>query len=86
MTEHHVKLYALSTCSHCKSTRRLLEEYDVDFEYEEVDLLEGDERKAAIEKVKEVNHRCSFPTLIIEDRVIVGFKENEIMTALDTKK
>ncbi|THB81818.1 MAG: glutaredoxin family protein [Desulfobacteraceae bacterium] len=86
MTECYIKLYALSTCSHCKSTRRLLDEYDVIYEYEEVDLLEGDERKSCIKDIKEVNPRCSFPTLVIKDRVIVGFKEDEILQALDATR
>jgi glutaredoxin len=45
-------------------------------------LLEGEERKAIIEDVKRFNPRCSFPTIIIGDKVIVGFKEKEIKEAL----
>jgi len=33
-------------------------------------------------KVKKFNPKCSFPTIIIGDKVIVGFKENEIREAL----
>jgi glutaredoxin len=47
-----------------------------------VDKLEGDERKAIIEDVKKFNPRCSFPTIIIGDTVIVGYKEKEIKEAL----
>jgi glutaredoxin len=47
-----------------------------------VDLLQGDERKAIIEDVKKFNPRCSFPTIIIGNKVIVGFKEKEIKEAL----
>jgi glutaredoxin len=47
-----------------------------------VDLLKGDERKAIIEDVKKFNPRCSFPTIIIGEKVIVGFKEKEIKEAL----
>lgn len=86
MSECAIKLFALSTCSHCKSTRRLLDEYQIDYDYEEVDLLDGDERKTAIADVKKVNPRCSFPTLVVRDRVIVGFKEDEIMEALNATK
>ncbi len=83
MTDYTIKLYGLSTCSHCKATRRLLDECQVDYFYEEVDRLEGKERSAAIEAVKQLNPRCSFPTLVINDKVIVGFKENDIMEALE---
>ena len=44
--------------------------------------LEGEERKAILEDIKKVNPRCSFPTLIIGDKVIVGYKEKEIKEAL----
>jgi hypothetical protein len=47
-----------------------------------VDELQGDERKAIIEDVKKFNPRCSFPTIIIGEKVIVGFKEKEIKEAL----
>lgn len=76
------KLYALSTCSHCKSTKKLLSECEVEYDYVEVDDLEGEERKAILEDIKAINPRCSFPTIKINDTVIVGFKEKEIKKAL----
>ena len=48
----------------------------------DVDLLEGDERKAILEDVKKFNPKCSFPTIIIGEKVIVGFKEKDIKEAL----
>ncbi|MFO8089841.1 MAG: hypothetical protein R6U13_08400, partial [Desulfatiglandaceae bacterium] len=39
-------------------------------------------RKAAIEAVRKLNPACSFPTIIIDGKIIVGFKENEIREAL----
>jgi glutaredoxin len=47
-----------------------------------VDLLEGEERKAILEDVKKLNPKCSFPTIMIGDKVIVGYKEEEIKEAL----
>jgi len=82
MTDKKVKLYTLSTCSHCKSTKRLLAECTIEYDFVEVDLLEGDERKVILEDIKKVNPRCSFPTLIIGDKVIVGYKEKDIKEAL----
>ena len=82
MDDKPVKLYSLSTCSHCKSTKRLLDECTVAYDFVDVDLLEGDERRAIIEDVKKFNPRCSFPTIIIGDKVIVGYKEQEIKEAL----
>ena len=78
-------LYALSTCSHCKSTKKLLSECNVEYEYIEVDDLEGEERKAILADIKELNPRCSFPTVKINDIVIVGYKEKQIKEALGIK-
>ena len=43
-----VKIYSLSTCSHCRATKKLLGECTVKYDFVDVDLLEGDERKASI--------------------------------------
>lgn len=77
-----VKLYSLSTCSHCKSTKRLLDECNVQYDVTDVDLHEGEERAAILEDVKSLNPKCSFPTIKIGDKVIVGYKEQEIKDAL----
>ena len=77
-----VKIFSLSTCSHCRATRKFLSDCTIKYEFVDVDLLKGDERKAIIEDVKKFNPRCSFPTIIIGEQVIVGFKETEIKEAL----
>ena len=82
MSEQPVQIYSLSTCSHCKSTKKLLSECTVHYDFVDVDLLEGEERAAILEDVKKFNPRCSFPTIIIGNTVIVGYKENEIKEAL----
>ena len=80
--ENLVKLYTLSTCSHCRATKEFLDDCSVKYDFEDVDLLEVEERKAILEDVKKWNPRCSFPTIIIGDKVIAGFKEDEIKEAL----
>ena len=82
MSDNKVKIYSLSTCSHCKSTKKLLADCTVRYDFVDVDLLEGEERQAILEDVKKFNQKCSFPTIIIGDTVIVGFKEKEIREAL----
>jgi glutaredoxin len=77
-----VKLYTLSTCTHCKATKTLLNECAVKYEFTDVDLLTGEERHAIIEEVRKINEDCSFPTIIIGDKVIIGHKEKEIREAL----
>ena len=80
--ENKIKIYTLSTCSHCKATKRFLDECSVQYDFTDVDMLKGDERQAILDDVRKLNPRCSFPTIIIGEKVIVGFKENEIKEAL----
>lgn len=77
-----VKMYTLSTCSHCKATKKFLNDNEVDYEYVDVDLLDGDERQGIIEEVKKINSHVSFPTIIIGERIIIGFREEEIREVL----
>ena len=82
MSDQDVTIYSLSTCSHCKSTKKLLSACTVKYEFVDVDLLDGEERKAILEDIKKINPRCSFPTIIIGEKVIVGYREKEIKEAL----
>ena len=78
-----VKLYALSTCGWCKKTKGLLGELEVEYSYIDVDLLEGSDKKEVMDEVKRHNPKCSFPTLVINDKkCIVGFKEDQIKEAI----
>ncbi|MGM0452508.1 MAG: glutaredoxin family protein [Thermodesulfobacteriota bacterium] len=77
-----VKVYTLSTCGHCKSTKKLLSDCNIEYDFVDVDQLEGDERQAILEDVKQLNPKCSFPTIKIGEQVIVGYKEQEIKEAL----
>ena len=80
--DDNVKIYSLSTCSHCKATKRFLGDCGVQYEFTDVDLLKGEERKAILEDVRKFNPRCSFPTIIVGETVIIGYKEDEIKEAL----
>jgi len=78
-----VKVYALSTCIHCKHCKEYLDERGQSYECIYVDKLSGDERRHAIDEIKKVNPGLSFPTVMIEDKVIVGFDKIEIDKALE---
>jgi len=80
--QQSVKMYTLSTCSHCKATKKFLGECGIAFDFTDVDLLTGEERQAILEEVRNFNPKCSFPTIIIGEKVIVGHKEDEIREAL----
>ncbi len=77
-----VKIYSLSTCSHCSRTKKLLTDCAVQYEFTDLDLLVEKERDAMLEEMKQFNPACTFPTILIGDRVIVGYREQEIRTAL----
>ena len=77
-----VKIYTLSTCVHCKATKKFLEACGVKYEFTDVDLVPEEERKSILEDVMKFNPRCSFPTIIIGDNVIIGFDEIAIKAAL----
>jgi glutaredoxin-like protein NrdH len=80
--ERKIKLYSLSTCSHCRAIKKLLEDDARTFEFVDVDLLQGKERRVMLEEVRQLNRRCSFPTMLIDDTVIVGYRIDDIREAL----
>lgn len=82
MNSNKVFVYALSTCSHCRKAKNYLKDNNIEFDYVDVDLTEGEERASVIDDVKKYNPRCTFPTIIIGDVTIVGFHENDIKKAL----
>ncbi|RTZ96462.1 MAG: glutaredoxin family protein [Deltaproteobacteria bacterium] len=82
MSDNPIKVYSLSTCSHCRSVKKLMDDCTVKYEFVDVDLLKGEERKAILEDIRKFNPRCSFPTIIIGEKVIVGYKEEKIREAL----
>ena len=80
-----VKLYALSTCGWCRKTKRFLDDNDVDYEYEYLDLLTGNERVRALAEVEQYNRRKSFPTLVVQNddtHVVIGYKESRLREVL----
>jgi glutaredoxin len=78
-----VKLYAISTCGWCKKTKNFLNENNIEYEFEDVDLLEGEDKERAREEVGRHNPRRSYPTIIIDDEVvIVGFDADKLKEAL----
>jgi ferredoxin-thioredoxin reductase catalytic subunit/glutaredoxin len=85
MTKPKIRLYALTTCEYCQSLKRMLAQFALEHEVIEVDVLTRDERKKIIEELKKVNPACSFPTTVIDDKVIVGPKVQEIKTILGIK-
>lgn len=78
----NVRLYALSTCPYCRMTKRYLDDNGIAYELTEVDTLEGAERQGAIDEVKQLSGGTSFPVLVADDQVVVGFNKTRIADVL----
>lgn len=80
---HPIKMYTLSTCGHCKAAKQFMCDHNLPHEFTDVDLLTGEARKLVLDEVRTYNPNCSFPTILIGDKVIIGFNETNIREALD---
>jgi len=77
-----VKLFSLSTCSHCKAAKKFLTDNGVPYDYTDVDILSGKERQQTLDEVAKYNPSRTFPTILIGNKVIVGFNEKALREAL----
>ena len=78
-----IMVYALSTCPWCRKMKQFLNEKGIEYEYIDVDLLQGDERSSILSIVEEWNPQGSFPTIVINDsQCIIGYDETKMREAL----
>ena len=78
-----VKLYALSTCGWCKKAKRFLEDNAIAYDVVYVDQLDKEEKEQVLVEVRKWNPRCSFPTIVVDDKeCVAGFKEARYMEIL----
>jgi glutaredoxin-like protein NrdH len=82
MQQCDVMLYALSTCGHCKATKAFLRECGVNYDCVDVDQLDEAERKKVLAELIKINRECAFPTLVVGDKVVIGFRKEEIKELL----
>lgn len=75
------KLYTLSTCVHCKATKRFLKEQGIEYDCVDVDKLNGRERDEVRAEVMKLSGG-RFPTIVIGKKVIIGFFEDKLREAL----
>jgi glutaredoxin-like protein NrdH len=54
----------------------------ITFDYIDVDLLQGEDKQRTLQEVEQYNPNRSFPTIIIGDNIIIGFREDDIREAL----
>jgi glutaredoxin len=56
-------------------SRSFLDENGVAYDVVEVDKLEGQERTDTIDEVKRLSGGTSFPVIVVDDQVVVGFNK-----------
>jgi len=78
-----IKLYGLLSCPHCREAREYLHGQQAEFDYVYLDLLVGEEKSDAMRELRNINPEVTFPTIVIGDKVIVGFKKERIAEALE---
>jgi glutaredoxin len=78
----NIKVYALSTCVHCQHAKEYLDENNIPYDCVHVDGLVGEERNTVMYNLGKLNPALSFPTIVIGDKVIVGFRREEMENAL----
>ena len=77
-------MYTLQTCLHCVHLKHFLDDHGISHHLVYVDDFEGDQRRELMAKVRSLNPRGSFPTLVLPDgRVSVGFRETQIRKLFD---
>jgi glutaredoxin len=77
-----VTLYALQNCGHCREAKKFLQQHQIAFRTIYMDLLFGEERSETMRRLKSLNPATSFPTIIVDQEVIVGFKEKKLRRVL----
>jgi len=48
---HKVKMYTLSTCSHCRAAKKSLNDNGISFEFIDVDLLQNTDKENILREV-----------------------------------
>ncbi|MBP3730774.1 MAG: glutaredoxin family protein [Mailhella sp.] len=81
-------MYALTTCQHCRNTRRYLDEAGAEYTCVYIDEFSGDQRAELMDVVRTYNPRGTFPTILFPNgKVIVGYRRQLLEEALnDTGK
>lgn len=81
-----VKLYALSTCPHCIKTKQFLNQHGIVYDLVDVDLAEQEIANRALAEVQQLTGQQSFPVILVNDKVVLGFKPEEILETLRNEK
>lgn len=81
-----VLLYALSTCIWCKRAKRFLSNHQIEYEYIDVDLISQEDRQHVERDIMDRGGQLIFPTIIIDDQVLLtNPRDEELKQVLETE-
>lgn len=78
MTAKKIILYSLTTCVFCQAVKKMLDDLGISFQCIQADEVPEEEKKIVIKELRKVNPKCSFPTVVIDNEAIIGYKIQEI--------
>lgn len=75
-----VKIYTTPTCVYCKMTKEFFKKNNV--QYEEYNVAEDEKAR---DEMVERSHQMGVPVIDIDGEIFVGFDQQALKKALDTK-
>ena len=60
----------------------MFNDLEIPHAFVDADLLEGEEQDTLLAELRAANPQCSFPTVVVDEQVIIGFKVQEIKEAI----
>lgn len=77
-----ITLYGMMSCEQCQQTKAYLEEQAIPFDFVNVDLLVGEERNKVMAVLTKAAMFPTLPTLVVGEKLLVGFDPEAIEKAL----
>ena len=69
--KHKVLVYAISTCGWCKRSKKFLNDNNIEYEYVDVDVCNGDDRNTIMKDIQSRGGRLAYPTIIIDNKILL---------------
>ena len=84
---HKVKGYTLSYCQWCKKTKKFFQEHGIEVEFVDYDLQdEAEQDRIEAEMRKNSKGGISFPYVVIDGTVVIGWNPQRYEELLNIKK
>jgi glutaredoxin len=80
-----VRMFTLSTCPWCMKTKAFFRQHNIEFDFTDYDLVSAAEQKKVMKELLSLGCTGSFPVVIINGEVIVGYNPNRYKEILKLK-